>query len=188
MLPEINYEKKKLNLSHWNYFSYGIMNFLFFFGSSLFLFYAIHFTNWFTRNLDDPTGARIQVNGLSIIFFIAGCYCAYRVLNMGKLAVIESDLPISKKAEIIKNLEPIYDWVSVNQTKHTNHFSFIYGYSYQFYKNALLIDVNIFIDEKGFYIHVIDTARVSPFDVFGIYPKLRNKIRDSIETQSVDAK
>ena len=104
---------------------------------------------------------------------------------MGKLAVIESDLSLVKKAEIIKTLQSIYDWYGVIKTGNPHQFKFIYHFSYSWLSDA---EVNIFIDEKGFYINVIDSARSSPFDIFHFYQKVRNRLKDTIKMQTIDKK
>jgi len=114
------------------------------------------------------------VNIPFLFLLFIGSYGLYKVKDYSKLTIVSSDLNVESKVEIIQYLIPI---LNLKETS-GNELQYFKFYYWKYFLSPSLT-ITILIDEKGFYINTMDTARATTMMV-GRFDRVTKKVKKAI--------
>jgi|GEM_PF-6113912 len=139
----------------------------------LFVLYVLYIKAHEVYPYDKKTYLQIIISAAIVLALLT--YNLFNITRINKLVPIISSLAKTKKIEIINDLKPTYSWSKLESRLEGEYRFLCYG-KY----NKLSLEVTILIDEKGFYLNVMDIGRCNAMD-FGYYQFITKKIKKIIE-------
>jgi hypothetical protein len=173
MDAEILIEKGEIPISSWTKF------FIIFRSSIIVLIASFLITISLTASIipfvvSKTKGLIFLVNIPFLFLLFVGSYGLYKVKDYSKLTIVSNELNVESKREIVQSLIPI---LKLKETSENDLQYFKFYYWKYFLSPSLTI--TILVDEKGFYINTMDTARATTM-MIGRFDRVTKKIKKAI--------